>query len=218
MEKTHDSNTRAEFVLIVDSSGSMYDLKDDVIGGVNSVIDEASENPNAKMSLVFFDTELKWIYESEKANDISKISSDDYAPGGMTALLDAVGESIARVSANQDKLGEDEKASKILVTIITDGYENASKEFSYDQVRNMITSKEKGVWEFVFMGANIDAAKEAGKFGISSDRAAKWSADVRGMKAASAVLRRTVGSVNCGEELREEGFFEEIENDWKSRS
>ena len=203
----------AEIVIIIDRSGSMAAMGNEVVGGINSALEAAKEDPASKVTLVMFNTNVVRKYDRVPASDAALLKDADYTPDGMTALLDAVGQTINAISVEQKK----DKPSKTLVTIITDGYENASQEYTYRAIANLISKKEKEGWEFVFMGANIDAVAEAEKIGIRRERAAKWAADGAGIKAASAAMARTVRATARNEEVDESALFTEIEADWARR-
>ena len=175
-----------ELVFILDRSGSMGGLERDTIGGFNSVLRKNKEQEgDAIVSTVLFDDRIEVICDRGK---VAPITEEEYYVRGCTALLDAVGGAIRHVSKVQKTLPKHHRAKNVIFVITTDGYENASREFTYPQVKKLIEKKRKKGWEFVFMGANIDAAAEAARIGISADRAATYRADGIGTQAAYASM------------------------------
>lgn len=213
-----DNNAQVEIAIIIDKSGSMYDLQSDVVGGVNSTLEEAKKNPNAHVTITLFDNEIARPVDRVPSAAVSLFSNEDYIPGGTTALLDAVGDTVSHIEKTQAALDEKDRAERILVTIITDGLENASQEYSYETVKKIIAEKEDGKWEFIFLGANIDAATEASKIGIRASRAANWYGDASGVAATASVMCKAVNTLSMSEEIDEASLFEDIEQDWASRS
>ena len=184
-----------EIVFILDRSGSMAGLEDDTIGGFNAMIrkqkDEAGE---AYVSTVLFDNHTQVIHDRVDIQKIPPMTRNDYYVRGCTALLDAVGKSIHHISNVHKYAREEDRPEKTLFVITTDGMENASREYTYDRVRQMIEhARETCGWEFLFLGANIDAAKEAARFGITEDRAANYHADRQG----TAVIYEAVSEAVC---------------------
>ena len=184
-----------EIVFILDRSGSMAGLEDDTIGGFNAMIrkqkDEAGE---AYVSTVLFDNHTQVIHDRVDIQKIPPMTRNDYYVRGCTALLDAVGKSIHHISNVHKYAREEDRPEKTLFVITTDGMENASREYTYDRVRQMIEhARETRGWEFLFLGANIDAAREAARFGITEDRAANYHADRQG----TAVIYEAVSEAVC---------------------
>ncbi len=171
-----------ELVFILDRSGSMNRLENDTIGGYNSFIEkQKKEAGDAVVTTVLFDDEYEIIHDNADINKIRPLTNKEYYARGMTALMDAVGKTINHVG-NRHKYAVDAALpGKTMVIIITDGYENASREFTAEQIKSMIThQKERYGWEFLFMGANIDAVSTASEYGISEDRAVTYEADSEG--------------------------------------
>ena len=168
-----------ELVFILDRSGSMAGLEKDTIGGFNGMIEkQRGEAGEAYVSTILFDNVSEVIHERVSLNRIPKLTEKEYYVRGCTALLDAVGGAIHHIGNVHKYAREEDRPGKTLFVITTDGMENASRRYSYEKVREMITrQKEKYGWEFLFLGANIDAAREAARFGISADRAANYHAD-----------------------------------------
>ena len=184
-----------EIVFILDRSGSMAGLEDDTIGGFNAMIrKQKDEEGEAYVSTVLFDNYSEVIHDRVDIKMVQPMTRKDYYVRGCTALLDAVGKSIHHIGNVHKYAREEDRPEKTLFVITTDGMENASREYTYDRIRQMIQrQKEKYGWEFLFLGANIDAAKEAARFGITEDRAANYHADSVG----TAVIYEAVSEAVC---------------------
>jgi len=159
-----------EIVVIVDKSGSMESTKYDAIGGFNSFLDDQINTPgNAKLSLVLFDSHgnYKIKYNGVKLENVEKFNQSNYIPGGMTALLDAMGRTIDDVGRRLNYIPESERPSKVIFVVITDGEENNSMEYNHKQIFDKIEhQKNKYKWEFIFVGSNQDAIKSGSSIGI----------------------------------------------------
>ena len=191
-----------DVIFILDRSGSMGGLESDTIGGFNSVLDDQYELLHDRVDI----TKVKNITEKE------------YYVRGSTALLDAIGKTIAKEKAIQDTLPKGEKATKVLFIIITDGLENASKEYNSATVKRLIeTQKEKYGWEFLFLGANIDAIETASAIGISAERAVNYNSDSVGTQLNYKSLNNAVSEVRSGKELKKE-WKADIEADYQQRN
>ena len=171
-----------ELVIIIDRSGSMHGLEGDVIGGYNSLIEKQKQEGETKVTTVFFNDEMSIINEDVDIKEISPLDKRSYCPTGCTALLDAVGNTIGLIKAKHAKLTADQLPKNTIFSIMTDGLENASKEFTYKKVKNMIELQKKCGWDFLFQAANIDAAEEANKLGIDKDMAYEFEASSTGVK------------------------------------
>ena len=184
-----------EIVFILDRSGSMAGLEDDTIGGFNAMIEKQKSEPGeALISTVLFDNVSQVIHDRVDLQAVAPMTRKEYYVRGCTALLDAVGGAIHHIGNVHKYAREEDRPEKTLFVITTDGMENASRKYSYDRVRTMIQrQKEKYGWEFIFLGANIDAVKEAARFGIGADRAANYHADHKG----TGVIYETVGDAIC---------------------
>ena len=171
-----------ELVFILDRSGSMAGLENDTIGGFNGMLArQKGEEGEAYVSTVLFDNHTEVIHDRVDLQKVQPLTRRDYYVRGCTALLDAVGRSIRHIANIHKYAREEDRPEKTIFVITTDGMENASREYTYARVRRMIEhEKEKHGWEFLFLGANIDAAREAARFGISEDRAANYHADRQG--------------------------------------
>ncbi len=172
---------RTEIVFILDASGSMAGLEDDTVGGFNSLVEKNREEPGeATVSTILFSNESRVVHDRLDIRAVPRLTRRDYRCCGCTALLDAVGGAIKHVDLVQGVLSEGYRADKVLFVITTDGMENASRRFTYPRVRRMIERRRELGWEFLFIGANIDAASEAGHLGIAPECAADYLADARG--------------------------------------
>ena len=171
-----------EIVFILDCSGSMAGLEADTIGGFNAMIEKQKGEPGqALVSTVLFDNEIQVIHDRMPLEKILPLTEKEYFVRGCTALLDAVGGAIHHIGNVHKYAREEDRPEKTLFVITTDGMENASRRYSYDRVRAMVQrQQEKYGWEFLFLGANIDAAEEAGRFGIRPECAADYHADSKG--------------------------------------
>ena len=183
-----------EIVFILDRSGSMAGLEDDTIGGFNAMIQkQKGEDGEAYVSTVLFDNHTEVIHDRVDIQQIQPVTRKDYYVRGCTALLDAVGKSIHHIGNVHKYAREEDRPEKTIFVITTDGMENASREYTYDRVKKMIQhEQEKYGWEFLFLGANIDAAKEAARFGIDADFAADYHADSKGTDAVYAAVNDAV--------------------------
>ena len=188
-----------EIVFILDRSGSMAGLEDDTIGGFNSMIEkQKQEQGDAYVSTILFDNDCEVVHDRVDIRKVPPMTRKKYYVRGCTALLDAVGKAIHHIGNVHKYAREEDRPEKTLFIITTDGMENASREYSYDRVRRMIEhEKEKYGWEFLFLGANIDAAREAARFGISEDRAANYHAACEGTAVVYEAMSEAVCSVRA---------------------
>ena len=199
-----------EIVFILDRSGSMGGLEEDTIGGFNAMIrKQKGEAGEAYVSTVLFDNHTEVIHDRVDIQKIQPMTCKDYYVRGCTALLDAVGKSIRHIGNVHKYAREEDRPEKTIFIITTDGMENASREYSYDRVRKMIEhQKKKYGWEFLFLGANIDAAKEAARFGITEECAADYHADHEGTAVIYEAMSEAVCSVRA---------CRPVSADWKRR-
>ncbi len=207
-----------ELVFILDRSGSMGGLEGDTIGGFNSMLEkQRKEEGEAVVTTVLFDDRYELLHDRIGITGVKPITGKEYYVRGTTALLDAIGKTINKVSNAQKNTAEDERADKVLFAITTDGMENASSEFSYSVVRKMIEyQKAEYKWEFIFMGANIDAITEAEKFGIGANRAVNFVQDSKGLGMQYKSMESAISSFRqCGEVAEE--WKAEVEADYKKR-
>ena len=186
-----------EVVFILDRSGSMSGLENDTIGGFNSMIEkQKKEEGEAYISTVLFDDKTEVLYDRVPVKKVKSMTDKQYFVRGCTALLDALGGAIHHIS-NIHKYAKDEDVpEKTLFIITTDGMENSSHKYNYEKVRKMVKkAKSKYGWEFLFLGANIDAIEVAGRFGVSADRAINYECDSVGTRLNFEVIAKTVSAV-----------------------
>lgn len=183
-----------EIVCIIDRSGSMESIRADAIGGFNAFLEEQQKLPGeAHLTLVLFDHEYERLFEGLPLADVPPLSHTTYVPRGTTALLDAVGRTIDEVGARLAATPEAERPTKVLVCILTDGQENASRGYTRQRVREMIEhQQQKYSWEFQFLAANQDAFAEAGHLGIAPGDVATFVADSAGTLGAFATISQRV--------------------------
>ena len=207
-----------EIVFILDRSGSMAGLEGDTIGGFNSMIEKQRQEPGkALISTVLFDNESKVIHDRVDIREIKHMTREDYYVRGCTALLDAVGGAIHHICNVHKYAREEDRPKKTLFVITTDGMENASRKYSYDRLKAMIErQKEKYSWEFLFLGANIDAAKEAARFGIGADCAADYHADSEGTAVIYNAVSEAVCSIRASKPVSAD-WKKKVDADYKNR-
>ena len=208
-----------EIVFILDRSGSMSGLESDTIGGFNSMIEQQKkEAGEAFISTVLFDNVSEVLYDRINVKDIHPMTDKDYTVRGCTALLDAIGGAIHHISNVHKYARAEDIPERTLFVITTDGMENASHLYSSQKVKQMIErQKEKYGWEFLFLGANIDAVETASQFGIGADRAVNYKCDGEGTALNYEVVNEAICSVRRMEVLSED-WKRPIEEDYKTRS
>ena len=207
-----------ELVFILDRSGSMSGLESDTIGGYNAMLEkQKKESGEAVITTVLFDDCYELLHDRINLKGIAPITEKEYFVRGSTALLDAVGRTINKIGNAQKYTTEDERAEHVLFVITTDGMENASREFSDEKVRKMIEhQKNKYGWEFIFLGANIDAIATAERFGIGEDRATNYNADSEGTLLNYEVISETVSCLRASRPISG-NWKERIDEDFKKR-
>ena len=208
-------NDLTELVFILDRSGSMSGLEADTIGGFNSLIEkQKKEEGEALISTVLFDDRQEVLYDRVSLERIEPMNDRQYYVRGCTALLDALGGAIHHIGNVHKYAREEDRPGKTLFIITTDGMENASRRYSYEKVKQMVErQKEKYGWEFLFLGANIDAIATAGRFGIGADRAVNYECDPKGTSLNYEVLSKTISRVRaCGASSAAEAFSDD--EDW----
>ena len=210
-----------ELVFILDRSGSMGGLESDTIGGFNSMLaKQQTEQGDCRITTVLFDNEYEVLHDRIDIKAVSQITGCEYFVRGSTALLDAVGKTINKIGGVQKNTAEEYRADKVLFIITTDGMENASREFDYDRIKSMIErQKSEYKWEFIFLGANIDAVETANRFGIAKDRAQNFHNDSEGIKLNYNILSDTVLQYRRSEKCAPlpASWSEAIEDDFKKR-
>lgn len=186
-----------ELVFILDRSGSMSGLEADTIGGFNSMIKkQQKEEGEALVSTVLFDDQCEVLHDRVEISKIKKMTEDDYYVRGCTALLDAVGGAIHHIGNIHKYAREEDRPAKTLFIITTDGLENASRRYTFKDIKRMVErQKEKYNWEFLFLGANIDAIEVAGNMGIRKERAANFVCDAVGTAVNYSVLDKAISRV-----------------------
>ena len=214
-----------EIVFIIDRSGSMNGLESDTIGGFNSMIaKQQKEEGEAIISTVLFDDKTDVIHDRVPIRDVKNLTEEDYRVRGCTALLDAVGGAIDHIGKIHKYAREEDRPAKTLFVITTDGLENASRYYSFKDIKRMIErQKEKYSWEFLFLGANIDAIKVAANMGIGKDRAANYNCDETGTTLNYRVLEKAVTrvrkcrSADMAETFEDGVWKEDIDTDYRKR-
>lgn len=183
-----------EIVFILDRSGSMSGLEADTIGGYNSMLaKQKKEEGDAILSTVLFDDRTEVLHDRVSVHKVEPLTDNEYYVRGCTALLDAVGGAIEHIGHIHKGLPEDERPEKTLFIITTDGMENASRRYDYAKVKKLVEKKKKKhQWEFIFMGANIDAVSVAGRFGVSKNRAVRYECDAVGTQINFDVMSKMV--------------------------
>ena len=207
-----------ELVFILDRSGSMAGLEADTIGGFNAMIEKQRGEPGeAVISTVLFDNETEVIHDRVSLDRVPALTEKEYYVRGCTALLDAVGGAIHHIGNVHKYAREEDRPEKTLFVITTDGMENASRRYTYDKVKTMIErQRERYGWEFLFLGANIDAAREAARFGIRADCAADYHADSMGTEAVYESVCEAVCQVRRSAPLAAD-WKRKIDADFKGR-
>ena len=208
-----------EIVFILDRSGSMAGLEKDTIGGFNAMIaKQRKEEGDAYISTVLFDNESVVIHDRISLNCIPVLTENEYYVGGCTALLDAVGSAVHHISNIHKYARQEDIPEKTIFVITTDGMENASHRYSYDKVKAMIAERqERFGWEFLFLGANIDAAREAARFGIRAERAVDYHADRKGTAVVYDTVNDAIRHVRTCPEPLHASWKNRIVEDFKSR-
>lgn len=183
-----------ELVFILDKSGSMRGLEKDTIGGYNSMLEkQKAVEGECVITTVLFDNNYELLHDRIDIRAVKPITEEEYFVGGSTALLDAIGKTVGKIGNAQKNTAEEYRAEKVMFVIITDGEENASRRYSAETVREMIKrQKEKFGWEFIFLGANIDAVETAGRFGIDADRAVDYVPDSEGTELNFCMMTETI--------------------------
>ena len=208
-----------EIVFILDRSGSMAGLEEDTIGGFNALAEKQKAEPGeALISTVLFDNFSEVIHDRVPLSRIQPMTRKDYYVRGCTALLDAVGDAIHHIGIVHRYIRPEDRPEKTLFVITTDGMENASRRYTYDRVRSMIEEKKALGWEFLFLGANIDAAREAARFGIGQDYAVDYLADSMG---TANVYTSVNEAIHCARTMPtmpiSRGWKKKVEEDFRKR-
>ena len=197
----------------------MAGLEDDTIGGFNAMIEKQRKVAGeALVSTVLFDNDCEVVHDRVDIQKIEPMTRNEYYVRGCTALLDAVGGAIHHIGNVHKYAREEDRPEKTLFVITTDGMENASRKYSYEKLRAMIEGqKEKYGWEFIFLGANIDAAKEAARFGINADRAANYHADSKGTNVVYETVSEAITQVRCSAAPLSADWKQRVDEDYRKR-
>ena len=208
-----------ELVFIIDKSGSMSGLESDTIGGFNSLIKkQKKEEGDALVSVVFFNDNQDVVLDRVDINKVKELTEDDYVCMSCTALLDAVGESIKHIRNIHKYARKEDIPEKTVFVIMTDGLENASEKYRYHDVKRLIErAKEESKWEFLFLGANIDAIGEAKNIGIEEDYAVEFCCDEEGIELNYEAVSDAVKMMRCCDEKLSGDWKRNIEKDLKNR-
>ena len=203
-----------EIVFILDRSGSMCGLEADTIGGFNALMKkQKAEEGEAYVSTILFDDKQQVLHNRVNLKNVKPMTRDEYFVRGCTALLDAVGGAIHYIGNAHKYAREEDRPEKTLFIITTDGMENASRKYTYEKVKQMVQKqKEKYGWEFLFLGANIDAIGVAGRFGIDADRAVNYECDSKGTEVNYKALNKAVSQVRESARRRDV----KLQADWKA--
>jgi uncharacterized protein YegL len=200
---------KTELVFILDRSGSMSGLETDTIGGFNSTLEaQRKQEGEARVSTILFDNQFEELHDRIDLSEIQPLTSNQYFVRGSTALYDAVALGIRKIANAQMATKVEARADKVIVVIITDGYENSSRETSAAMLKELIEEKRAEQWEFIFMGANIDACLAAGEIGIAPANSSNYLADSQGIKVQFQCMSEAVMHLRSGKPLPK---------DWQSR-
>ena len=212
------NNNITELVFILDRSGSMAGLESDTVGGFNTMIEkQKKQNAPCYVSTVLFNHASEVLYDRVKLGEVQKMTEEQFFVGGCTALMDAIGGAIHHIGNIHKYIRPEDVPANTMFVIMTDGMENASRRYSSDQVKQMIERQKKRYgWEFLFIGANIDAVETAARYGIDADRAVNYHADKEGTRVVYQSIANAVCNVRANKELRAD-WSEEIDKDYQSR-
>jgi Mg-chelatase subunit ChlD len=204
------NNDAIDITIVLDRSGSMASVREDTIGGFNSFLEEQKAVPgSATLTLVQFDDQYDVLYEGRRLQDAPLLSAQTFVPRGSTALLDAIGRTVHATGARLAAQPEHERPGKVLFVIMTDGEENASREFSRRQVFDMLThQREKYQWEVVFIGANQDAVTTGASYGIPQANALNYAATPAGTRRMNAALSQATSRMRGRAASQSAEFFE----------
>ncbi|WP_428908125.1 vWA domain-containing protein [Niallia sp. Krafla_26] len=210
---------KTELVFILDKSGSMGGLEEDTIGGFNAMLKKQQKDVGeAFVTTILFDHNYELLHDQIPVKGVSLMTEKDYEVGGSTALLDAIGFAIQKMVRVQKSTRGEEQAENILFVITTDGMENASKEFTSEGIKKMVQhQKQKYGWEFIFLGANIDAISTASQFGIHEDFAVDYHADREGTLLNYEAVNEVVTNLRIGKKNIDRTWKRGIESDYIRR-
>lgn len=211
-------NNITELVFILDRSGSMAGLESDTIGGFNSMIERQKEvEGEVYVSTILFNNKSLIIHDRVKLHEIGPMTRKDYLPQGCTALFDSVGGAIKHIENIHKYIRPEDVSEHTMFVITTDGLENASHEYTGDEIRKLIENKkEKNSWEFIFLGANIDAEGMAEEIGIGAERAVRYRCDSAGTELNYDVICETISDLRTQKHIRSD-WKQKIDEDYKNR-
>ena len=212
-----NKNELTEMIFILDRSGSMGGLESDTIGGFNSLIDkQKKEEGKAYVTTVLYDNQQRTVHDRLDLVEVSPMTDKEYYVGGSTALLDAVGDTVTHIEKVHKYIRSEDVPAHTMVVITTDGMENSSRRWRAADVKKLVEKKKEDGWEFLFLGANIDAVSEAARFGIDADKAVRYCNDSAGVQRNYSVDGRAMSRMRAGASL-DASWKEEIEEDYKNR-
>ena len=208
-----------ELVFILDRSGSMAGLEEDTVGGFNAMIEKQKAEPGEVLvSTVLFDNESTVIHDRVDIREVLPLTREEYYVRGCTALLVAVGGAVRHIGNVHKYAREEDRPEKTLFVITTDGMENASRSYTYSRVKTMLRQRQEEYgWEFIFLGANIDAAKEAARFGIRKERAVNYNADREGTAVIYEAVSEAVCSVRSCKASLSDSWRQRVDEDYRKR-
>lgn len=214
----NETNNITELVMILDRSGSMSGLEQDTIGGFNAMIEkQKKQEGTCYVSTILFDNESQVVHDRVPLEQVRPMTEDDYTVRGCTALLDAVGNAIRHISNIHKYARPEDVPGHTLFVITTDGMENASRSWSYEQLKKTIEQQKEKGWEFLFIGANIDAISTASRFGIAPDRAVNYNADSKGTRVVYESVSRAVGCLRANAPMAAD-WSADINADYEARN
>ena len=210
-----------ELVFILDRSGSMGGLESDTIGGFNSMLVKQQAEPGeCRITTVLFDDHYEILHDRIDIKAVTKITNKDYYVRGCTALLDAIGKTIKKINKVQKNTAEKYRAEKVVFIITTDGMENASREYSFDKIKSMVEKQQKkNNWEFIFLGANIDAIDVASRVGIGKNRTLIFHNDSEGIELNYNIMSETLACYRAAPASTSipDNWGDKIASDYKTR-
>ena len=211
------NNNITEIVFILDRSGSMSGLEKDTIGGFNAMIEkQKKQDGKAYVSTVLFDHESVVLHDRLPLEQIKPMTEDDYTVRGCTALLDAIGGAVKHIGNIHKYARPVDVPEHTMFVITTDGLENASRKYNSRDIKRLIESKKEEGWEFLFIGANIDAIETANDYGISADRAVNYNADSQGTGVVFEAVSETVAKFRGGQKVAP-CWSKKINDDYNNR-
>lgn len=211
-----------EIVFILDRSGSMSGLESDTIGGFNSMIKKQKQDTEDKafVSTILFNQASFVLHDRIPLDEVEALTDKDYQVGGCTALLDAVGDAIKHIKNVHKYAREEDRPSKTIFIITTDGLENASRKFSYKDIKQLIEKQKELGWEFIFLGANIDAAEVADSIGIDRRRAVNYHSDEIGTEKVYGAMSNFISFARSASTMalfNDDSWREDLDEDFKKR-